>query len=177
MLSLLQQLHSLQVAVTGKVPRSCRVTGTQTSTCLMVVVLCFSLFLGSFYEGLSPCSSSISKTELSREISIHDSYTTTVKSRSLLAVQDQGVLDDPHPIGLGGEYPEWDHQGDVMVSWRLEQKHKQEEAELREAESRPLLLSTNETHAQKSILIDLHSHRSNETAQMLQLDRTVNETS
>uniref|UniRef100_A0A8C2AQU4 Cyclic AMP-responsive element-binding protein 3-like protein 2 n=1 Tax=Cyprinus carpio TaxID=7962 RepID=A0A8C2AQU4_CYPCA len=74
--SLLQQLHSLQVAVAGKVPRSCRVTGTQTSTCLMVVVLCFSVFLGSFYQGLSPCSS-ITKTDLSREISIQDSYTTT----------------------------------------------------------------------------------------------------
>uniref|UniRef100_A0A9J7ZGE2 Cyclic AMP-responsive element-binding protein 3-like protein 2 n=1 Tax=Cyprinus carpio carpio TaxID=630221 RepID=A0A9J7ZGE2_CYPCA len=80
--SLLQQLHSLQVAVAGKVPRSCRVTGTQTSTCLMVVVLCFSVFLGSFYQGLSPCSS-ITKTDLSREISIQDSYTTTVIIMSL----------------------------------------------------------------------------------------------
>lgn len=34
--SLLQQLQSLQAVVAGKVPRSCRMTGTQTSTCLMV---------------------------------------------------------------------------------------------------------------------------------------------
>uniref|UniRef100_A0A8C2JSM1 Cyclic AMP-responsive element-binding protein 3-like protein 2 n=1 Tax=Cyprinus carpio TaxID=7962 RepID=A0A8C2JSM1_CYPCA len=163
--SLLQQLHSLQVAVAGKVPRSCRVTGTQTSTCLMVVVLCFSVFLGSFYQGLSPCSS-ITKTDLSREISIQDSYTTTVKSRNLLSIPEHGGLDEPHPVGLGGEYPEWDHQAD---------------AELHEAEPRPLILNTNETRAQKSIVIDLHSHRSdkwsNETAKVIELERTVNETS
>uniref|UniRef100_A0A673FR30 Cyclic AMP-responsive element-binding protein 3-like protein 2 n=1 Tax=Sinocyclocheilus rhinocerous TaxID=307959 RepID=A0A673FR30_9TELE len=178
--SLLQQLHSLQAAVAGKVPRSCRVTGTQTSTCLMVVVLCFSVFLGSFYQGLSPCSS-ITKTDLSREISIQDSYTTTVRSRNLLSLPEHGGLDEPHPVGLGGDYPEWDHQVEVMAAWRLEQQHKQEQAELREAEPRPLILNTNETRAQKAILIDLHSHRSdqwsNETAKVIQLERTVNETS
>lgn len=178
--SLLQQLHSLQAAVAGKVPRSCRVTGTQTSTCLMVVVLCFSVFLGSFYQGLSPCSS-ITKTDLSREISIQDSYTTTVRSRNLLSIPEHGGLDEPHPVGLGGDYPEWDRQADVMAAWRLEQQHKLEQAELHQAEPRPLILNTNETRAQKAILIDLHSHRSdqwsNETAKVIQLERTVNETS
>ncbi|XP_051543791.1 cyclic AMP-responsive element-binding protein 3-like protein 2 isoform X2 [Myxocyprinus asiaticus] len=178
--SLLQQLHSLQAVVAGKVPRSCRVTGTQTSTCLMVVVLCFSVFLGSFYQGLSPCSS-VTKTGLTREISIQESYTATVKSRNLLAFEERGGLDDPHFIGLGGEYPEWDQQVDVMAAWRLEQQHKQEQAESHEAEPRPLLMNTNETHAQKSILLDLHSHRSdkwsNETAKVIELERTVNETS
>ncbi|XP_016125810.1 cyclic AMP-responsive element-binding protein 3-like protein 2 [Sinocyclocheilus grahami] len=178
--SLLQQLHSLQAAVAGKVPRSCRVTGTQTSTCLMVVVLCFSVFLGSFYQGLSPCSS-ITKTDLSREISIQDSYTTTVRSRNLLSLPEHGGLDEPHPVGLGGDYPEWDRQADEMAAWRLEQQHKQEQAELREAEPRPHILNTNETRVQKAILIDLHSHRSdqwsNETAKVIQLERTVNETS
>ncbi|XP_077090992.1 cyclic AMP-responsive element-binding protein 3-like protein 2 [Siphateles boraxobius] len=175
--SLLQQLHSLQAVVAGKVPQSCRVTGTQTSTCLMVVVLCFSVFLGSFYQGLSPCSS-ITKTGLTREISIQESYTATVKSRNLLSIQEHGGLDDPHLVGLGGEYPE---QADVMAAWRLEQQHKQELTELRETEPRPLLLNTNETHVQKAILIDLHSHRSdkwsNDTAKVIQLERTVNETS
>ncbi|XP_026090950.1 cyclic AMP-responsive element-binding protein 3-like protein 2 [Carassius auratus] len=173
--SLLQQLHSLQAAVAGKVPRSCRVTGTQTSTCLMVVVLCFSVFLGSFYQSLSPCSS-ITKTELSREISIQDSYTTTVRSRNLLSIPEHGGLDEPYPVGLGGDYPDWDRQADVMAAWRLEQQHKQEQAELREAEPRPLIKNTNETQGQKAILIDLHTHRSdqwsNETAKVLQLERT-----
>lgn len=43
---------------------------------VQVVVLCFSVFLGSFYQGLSPCSS-ITKTGLTREISIQESYTAT----------------------------------------------------------------------------------------------------
>lgn len=34
--TLLQQLQSLQAMVTGKLPKSCRVAGTQTSSCLMV---------------------------------------------------------------------------------------------------------------------------------------------
>lgn len=132
---------------------------------------------------------------------------STVKSRNLLSIPEHGGLDEPHhPVGLGGEYPEWDRQADVMAAWRLEQQHKQEQAELREAEPRPLILNTNETRAQKAILIDLHSHRywpsscscfpfdalqymeaegfcwfclrrSNETAKVIQLERTVNETS
>ncbi|XP_065120298.2 cyclic AMP-responsive element-binding protein 3-like protein 2 [Paramisgurnus dabryanus] len=172
--SLLQQLHSLQAVVAGKVPRSCRVTGTQTSTCLMVVVLCFSLFLGSFYQGLSPCSS-ITKTDRTRDVSIQDSYTTTVKSRNLLAISEHGGLDDPHFVGLGGEYPEWDGQVDVMATWRLEQQRKQEQADLHEVEPHPHLINTNDTH--KAFLIDLHTHRSNTTAKVIQLERTVNETS
>ncbi len=35
--SLLQQLQSLQAVLAGKVPKSCRVAGTQTSSCLMVL--------------------------------------------------------------------------------------------------------------------------------------------
>lgn len=45
---------------------------------MQVVVLCFSLFLGSFYQGLSPCSS-VAKTDLARDISIQETYTTTGK--------------------------------------------------------------------------------------------------
>lgn len=76
-----------------------------------------------------------------------------------MSIPEHGGLDEPHPVGLGGDYPEWDHQADVMAAWRLEQQHKLEQAELREAEPRPLILNTNETRAQKAILIDLHSHR------------------
>ncbi|XP_030632237.1 cyclic AMP-responsive element-binding protein 3-like protein 2 isoform X2 [Chanos chanos] len=174
--SLLQQLHSLQAVVAGKVPRSCRVTGTQTSTCLMVVVLCFAVFLGSFYQGLSPCST-ITKTSLSRELTMEESYTATVKSRSLLGFDEHGGVDEPHPSGLGGEYPDWDRHADVMATWRLEQQRRQEEVESHATESRPPFISSNDTQVQKPILIDLHSHRSNETTKVVELERTVNETS
>lgn len=44
--TLLQQLQKLQALVMGKVSRTCKLAGTQTSTCLMV----------SFSEGLPPAS-------------------------------------------------------------------------------------------------------------------------
>uniref|UniRef100_A0A8C6LFR7 Cyclic AMP-responsive element-binding protein 3-like protein 2 n=1 Tax=Nothobranchius furzeri TaxID=105023 RepID=A0A8C6LFR7_NOTFU len=79
--SLLQQLQSLQALVAGKVHRSCRVAGTQTSSCLMVVVLCFALFLGSFYpSGLSPCSSVAETGVSSSQMSVKESYTATGSS-------------------------------------------------------------------------------------------------
>ncbi|KAJ8381984.1 hypothetical protein SKAU_G00027620 [Synaphobranchus kaupii] len=182
--SLLQQLHTLQTVVAGKVPRSCKVTGTQTSTCLMVVVLCFAMFLGSFYQGLGPCST-ITKTGLSKELAMEESYTATVKSRSLLGYEDHSGLEEPHPSGLGGEYPEtWDRQMDAMATWRSLQEQRQEQQEQTErlrAESQPPFTHSNESHVQKPILIDLHSHRSlelrsNESAKVIELERTVNET-
>ncbi|XP_018585659.1 cyclic AMP-responsive element-binding protein 3-like protein 2 isoform X1 [Scleropages formosus] len=174
--SLLQQLHSLQAVVAGKVPRSCKVAGTQTSTCLMVLVLCFAVFLGSFYQGLGPCST-ITSTSLPVKSAMQESYTTTVKSRSLLGYEE-----------LPAEYLEqWDRQTDVMVTWRSQQQQEQEgveDAERHRAESHQLqpLAHSNDTHVQKPILIDLHSHRSlelrmNESTKVIHLERTVNETS
>ncbi|XP_076153088.1 cyclic AMP-responsive element-binding protein 3-like protein 2 [Alosa pseudoharengus] len=183
--SLLQQLHSLQAVVAGKVPRSCRVTaGTQTSTCLMVVVLCFAVFLGSFYQGLSPCSS-LTKTGLSRELSMQESYTATVKSRSLLSYEDHGgMMDESHPAGLGGEYPEWDAQMDVMATWRQEQQHLQEQHEAHTQAEETEFLHSNDTHSTQktAVLIDLNTHRSveqrsNDSTKVFELERTVNETS
>ncbi|XP_063073730.1 cyclic AMP-responsive element-binding protein 3-like protein 2 isoform X2 [Engraulis encrasicolus] len=194
--SLLQQLHSLQAVVAGKVPRSCRVTaGTQTSTCLMVVVLCFAVFLGSFYQGLNlnPYSS-IAKTTtaLRRDISMQESYTATVKSRSLLSYEDETAP----PAGLGGEYPEWDAQMDVMATWRREQQQRYDEEKHGEEalthththsqETHTPLLHSNDTHThtqqKTAVLIDLNTHRSldqrsNESSKVLELERTVNETS
>ncbi|KAL7827738.1 hypothetical protein AOLI_G00308900 [Acnodon oligacanthus] len=179
--SLLQQLHSLQAVVAGKVPRSCRMASTQTSTCLMVVVLCFAVVLGSFYQGLSPCSS-IAKTDLSRDLTIQESYTATVKSRTLLAYEDQRGGDELHPSGLGGEYPEWDTQVNVMAAWRLDQQHRPKQAELQAAELHPPFIQNNGTNTQKPLLIDLHAHRSveqqsNESPKVIELERTVNEPS
>ncbi|XP_074640172.1 cyclic AMP-responsive element-binding protein 3-like protein 2 [Tubulanus polymorphus] len=45
--SLLSQLQKLQSLV-GKVSRPSAVTSTQTGTCLMVLVLCFAMFMGSW---------------------------------------------------------------------------------------------------------------------------------
>ncbi|XP_053505986.1 cyclic AMP-responsive element-binding protein 3-like protein 2 [Ictalurus furcatus] len=179
--SLLQQLQSLQAMVTGKVPRSCKMASTQTSTCLMALVLCFAVFLGSFYQGLSPCSS-VTKTDLSRELTMQESYTTTVKSRSLLAVEEHGVGDEPRRSGLGGKYPEWDTQTIDMAMWRLEQQRRLKQATPQTPEPSPPFIQNNGTNTQKALLIDLHPHRSvesqsNESPKVIELERTVNEPS
>ncbi|KAK2832560.1 hypothetical protein Q7C36_016022 [Tachysurus vachellii] len=181
--SLLQQLHSLQAMVTGKVPRSCKMASTQTSTCLMALVLCFAVVLGSFYQSLSPCSS-ITKTDLSRKLTMQESYTTTVKSRNLLAVDKFGLGDELRPTGLGGKYPEWDTQTNDMAMWRLEPQHRVNQATPPTPEPSPHFSQNDSTNnsTQKALLIDLHTHRSAESQssegpKVIELERTVNEPS
>ncbi|XP_076861620.1 cyclic AMP-responsive element-binding protein 3-like protein 2 [Brachyhypopomus gauderio] len=174
--SLLQQLHSLQAAVAGKVPRSCRIASTQTSTCLMVVVLCFAVFLGSFYQG--PCSS-ITKSELPRELTMQE-YTATVKSRSLLEYDELSGVDEARLSGLGGDYPEWDGQANILTAWRPEPQHRPKQAEPQTAETHPTFVPNNGSSIQKGLLIDLHTHRSgdqraNESSKVIELERRVNE--
>lgn len=174
--SLIQQLHSLQAVVAGKVPRSCRMAGTQTSTCLMVVVLCFAVVLGSYQ--MSPCSS-ITKTDLSKGLATQESYTATVKSRNLLAYDNHGAVDDLHPSGLGGEYPEQDTKVNSMTARRLDQKHRHKQTEWQAAELQPSRNQNNGTNTQP-LLIDLHTHRSveqrsNDSPKVIELERMVNE--
>ncbi|RVE56535.1 hypothetical protein OJAV_G00222150 [Oryzias javanicus] len=167
--SLLQQLQSLQAMVTGKLPKSCRVAGTQTSSCLMVVVLCFALFLGSFCpSGLTPCSSVTETGMTSRQM---ESYTATVKSRSLLSTFEE---EPPQLLGLGGEYPEqWeDTTAVVMAAWRRSEQQKLEV----EPDTHPPFRNNNAT--QKNLLLDLHRSRANDSSRkVIELERSVNETS
>lgn len=179
--SLLQQLQSLQAVVAGKVPRSCRVAGTQTSSCLMVVVLCFSLFLGSFYpSSLTPCSTITETGHTSKQLAVKESYTTTVKSRNLLSTFED---EQPHLLGLGGEYPEqWeDTPALVMAAWRRSEQQKLG-AEPSRAETHPPFRSkNNDTQTSENLLLDLHrslEQRTNESSsKVIELERTVNETS
>ncbi|XP_068442775.1 cyclic AMP-responsive element-binding protein 3-like protein 2 [Clinocottus analis] len=178
--SLLQQLQSLQALVAGKVPKSCRMAGTQTSSCLMVVVLCFALFLGSFYPGgLTPCST-ITETGLaSKQHAVKDSYTTTVKSRNLLSTFED---EQPQLLGLGGEYPDqWEETtAVVLAAWRRSEQQKMS-VEPGMAETHPPFRNTsNDTQTAEKLLLDLHrslEQRTNESSKVLQLERTVNETS
>ncbi|XP_074520965.1 cyclic AMP-responsive element-binding protein 3-like protein 1 isoform X2 [Halichoeres trimaculatus] len=97
--SLLQQLQKLQSLISGKVvPRSCKMASTQTGTCLMMMVLCFVLVLGSFSPCLSPLSflsetSSLSSS--SAPLPSADLYTTSqVRSRSLLFYNEESPLEE-----------------------------------------------------------------------------------
>ncbi|XP_066523279.1 cyclic AMP-responsive element-binding protein 3-like protein 2 isoform X4 [Hoplias malabaricus] len=178
--SLLQQLQTLQVMVTGKVPRSCRMASTQTSTCLMVVVLCFAVFLGSFYQGLSPCSI-VTKTDISRELNMQESYTATVKSRNLLAYEEHRGIEELQPSGLGGDYPEWDGQVNVMAVWHLDQQLRHKQAETQATELHPPFIQNNGTNMQKPLVINMNTHStvqlSDETPKVIELERTVNKPS
>uniref|UniRef100_S4RZN2 cAMP responsive element binding protein 3 like 2 n=1 Tax=Petromyzon marinus TaxID=7757 RepID=S4RZN2_PETMA len=93
--SLLQQLQRLQTLVASKVPRPGKVATTQTSTCLMVVALCFALVLGGLTPSLSPLTpSSLAPSSLapssghSEEVALagKDAYTTTRSECHLLRV-------------------------------------------------------------------------------------------
>uniref|UniRef100_A0A3Q0QZL2 Cyclic AMP-responsive element-binding protein 3-like protein 2 n=1 Tax=Amphilophus citrinellus TaxID=61819 RepID=A0A3Q0QZL2_AMPCI len=179
--SLLQQLQSLQAVVAGKVPKSCRVIGTQTSSCLMVVVLCFALFLGSFYPSSFTSCSSITETGLaSKQLEVKDSYTATVKSRSLLSTFED---EQPHLLGLGGEYPDqWeDTPAVVMAAWRHSEQQKLEVESTRMETHPPFRNKSNDTQTSKNLLLDLHrslEQRTNESrSKVIELERTVNETS
>ncbi|XP_041445738.1 cyclic AMP-responsive element-binding protein 3-like protein 1 isoform X1 [Xenopus laevis] len=85
--SLLQQLQKLQALVTGKVPRPCKLAATQTSTCLMVMVLCFVLAFGSLIPSF-PEFSSGSQTVKSAPLLTPDLYTHSLSKSftSLLTV-------------------------------------------------------------------------------------------
>ncbi|KAK1168798.1 cyclic AMP-responsive element-binding protein 3-like protein 2 isoform X1 [Acipenser oxyrinchus oxyrinchus] len=172
--SLLQQLQCLQAVVAGKVPRSCRVASTQTGTCLMVVMLCFAVFLGSFSPSFGPCST-ITMTGVPSQSSAKESYTATVRSRSLLGYEERSALEELHPSVLSVEYSEaWDRQKDTGPRYT---------AQAQEPHSHTEYLSSNDTQTEKSKLINLHPHRShmelqaNESRKVIEIERTVNKTS
>lgn len=179
--SLLQQLQSLQAVVAGKVPKSCRVAGTQTSSCLMVVALCFALFFGSFYPSSLTSWSSVTETGLtSKPMAVKESYTTTVKSRSLLSTFED---EQPHVLGLGGEYPEQteDAPAVVMAAWRRSEQQKVE-GESGGVDARPPFRSkSNDTQTTKNLLLDLRRSleqiAKENRSKVIELERTVNETS
>ncbi|XP_041130960.1 cyclic AMP-responsive element-binding protein 3-like protein 1 [Polyodon spathula] len=102
--TLLQQLQKLQSLVTGKVNRSCKMASTQTGTCLMVVVLCFVLVLGSFMPSI-PEFSSVSQTVEATPLSSADAYTSSqIRSRSLLFYDEGASLEDRYSSFLAVEH-------------------------------------------------------------------------
>lgn len=175
--SLLQQLQALQAVVAGKVFKSCRVAGTQTSSCLMIVVLCFALFLGSFYPSSLTLPSTITETDhTSKQMGVQDSYTSVVKSRNLLSTFED---DQPHLLGLGGEYPDqWeDTPAVVMAAWRRSEQKKIAMTPSQVETYPPFRNKNNDTQR----LLDMHRFldpSSNESrSKVIELERTVNETS
>ncbi|XP_033845570.1 cyclic AMP-responsive element-binding protein 3-like protein 2 [Periophthalmus magnuspinnatus] len=175
--SLLQQLQALQAMVAGKVSKSCRVAGTQTSSCLMVVVLCFALFLGSFYPSSLAPSSTITNTDhTSKQMAVKDSYTSIVKSRSLLSTFED---EQPQLLGLGGEYPDqWeDTPAVVMAAWRRSEQQKIAVEPNRIETYPPFRNKNNDTQRLLDIHRSLDPRPNGSRSKVIELERTVNETS
>eukprot|EP00079_Xenopus_tropicalis_P034838 XP_017948609.1 PREDICTED: cyclic AMP-responsive element-binding protein 3-like protein 1 [Xenopus tropicalis] len=106
--SLLQQLQKLQALVTGKVPRPCKLAATQTSTCLMVMVLCFVLAFGSLIPSF-PEFSSGSQTVKSAPLLTPDIYThSQIRSRNLLSYDEgPGAMEEGPNSVLGLQKSDW----------------------------------------------------------------------
>ncbi|XP_061662098.1 cyclic AMP-responsive element-binding protein 3-like protein 2 [Syngnathoides biaculeatus] len=175
--SLLQQLQALQALLSGKVSKSCRVAGTQTSSCLMVLVLCFALFLGSFYPAsLTSVTGAADGGPASERPAVKESYAAAVKSRSLLSTFEE---EPPHPLGLGGDYPDqWEDTAAavVMAAWRRSGEQPTTSAvadETRPAETVPPFRSrSNKTGASDNMRRPLEQR-----AKSIALERSVNKTS
>lgn len=174
--TLLQQLQRLQVMVTGRVSRSYRMASTQTSTCIMVMVLCFAVALGSFSQSFGPYSS-IAKTALSSQISTQELYAASVvRSRNLLHFEDA-----VHPEERYTVTPSADH----MVVWDTKKEislHVVQTFEMTEAQKAERQFRTvNSTVMEKSVIIDLQTHRVNvelhaNKTKVVEIDGRVNAT-
>ncbi|XP_001630366.2 cyclic AMP-responsive element-binding protein 3-like protein 2 isoform X2 [Nematostella vectensis] len=88
--NLIGQLQKLQALISPKVQRPVNARSTQTSTCLMVVVLCFAVFVGSWSplsrNGITLHSHAVSDKTVAKQPM--DYSTPSVRSRVLLSVAD-----------------------------------------------------------------------------------------
>lgn len=171
--TLLQQLQKLQALVMGKVSRSCKLAGTQTGTCLMVVVLCFAVAFGSFFQGYGPYPSA-TKMALPSQHSISEPYTASiVRSRNLLIYEEHSPLEEPSGPAGAGEFGRWDRGPSLL---RTSGKEPLSDVEL------PHFLLSNESSLDKSVLLELQQHlvstklEGNESLKVVELDRRVNAT-
>ncbi|XP_059578796.1 cyclic AMP-responsive element-binding protein 3-like protein 1 isoform X2 [Alligator mississippiensis] len=101
--TLLQQLQKLQALVAGKVSRPYKMASTQTGTCLMVLVLCFVLVLGS----MMPCLPEFSSASQTVKATPAPDIYTTIQSRSLLFYDEgAGSLEESYSSFLPVEHPD-----------------------------------------------------------------------
>ncbi|GCC37220.1 hypothetical protein chiPu_0015721 [Chiloscyllium punctatum] len=187
--SLLQQLQGLQVLVAGKVPRPCKMASTQTSTCLMIVVLCFAIALGSFSNRFDPFSSSVTKSVLPVQDSTQESYAATVRSRHLLFYEEHpGFEDEISSVmstdaweKLAESVRERARLAQLLTARGSAQKQQVQEAVTHSEEPAEEYIISNETRTENSVLIELQSQRSLPSVGMngttVEIDRRVNTTS
>ncbi|XP_069759294.1 cyclic AMP-responsive element-binding protein 3-like protein 2 isoform X2 [Narcine bancroftii] len=180
--SLLQQLQGLQVLVAGKVPRSCKMASTQTSTCLMIVVLCFAVALGGLSNKFDPFSTSVTKTVVPIQDSTQESYTATVRSRHLLFYEERpGFEDDFSSMMSTDAWEKLAVRERARLAQFLTARSSVQEAVAHTEQPAEEYIIANETRTENAVLIELQSQRVlpsvgiNGTA--VEIDRRVNATS
>lgn len=172
--TLLQQLQRLQAMVAGKVSRSYKAASTQTSTCLMVVVLCFAVIFGSFTQTFDPYPSA---TKTLPEASVHslpESYTASiVRSRSILSFEEHHGWEDLYSAAVTVDSPDTLERSKEMIS----QHHTAALEELSRSQEKPHALS-NDSSQDPEVRHRFHSDFvHHEMTKIIELDRRVNATS
>ncbi|XP_056425512.1 cyclic AMP-responsive element-binding protein 3-like protein 2 [Hyla sarda] len=172
--TLLQQLQRLQAMVAGKVSRSYKAASTQTSTCLMVVVLCFAVIFGSFTQTFDPYPSA---TKTLPEPSVHavqESYAASiVRSRNILSFEEHHGWEELYSSAVTVESPDsWERSKEMMA-----QHHTAALEELSQSQEKTHIMS-NDSSWEPEVRHRFHSDfGQNEMTNVIELDRTVNATS
>ncbi|XP_063785052.1 cyclic AMP-responsive element-binding protein 3-like protein 2 isoform X2 [Pseudophryne corroboree] len=168
--TLLQQLQRLQAMVAGKVSRSYKVASTQTGTCLMVVVLCFAVFFGSFTQTFDPYPSA---TRTVQEHSLPESYAASiVRSRNLLIFEEHHGWEELHSSAVTVDTRDIWERATEMIS----QQHAAALEELSRSQEKSHMPS-NDSSRDGALRHRFSSDfGQNETTKIIELDR-VNTTS
>ena len=116
----------------------------------MVVVLCFAVAFGSFFQGYGPYPSA-TKMALPSQHPLSEPYTASVvRSRNLLIYEEHAPLEESSSPASAGELGGWDRGSSLLrASSGLEALP---EVDL------PHFLISNETSLEKSVLLELQQH-------------------
>ncbi|XP_040294395.1 cyclic AMP-responsive element-binding protein 3-like protein 2 [Bufo bufo] len=172
--TLLQQLQRLQAMVAGKVSHSYKAASTQTSTCLMVVVLCFAVIFGSFTQTFDPYPSATKTLPEPIVHSAQESYAASiVRSRSILSFEEHHGWEELYSSAVTVDSPDsWERSKEI-----ISQHHRATEEELSLSQEKPHTLS-NDSSLDPAVRHRFHSDfGQNEVTKVIELDRRVNATS
>uniref|UniRef100_A0A8C4QBJ5 cAMP responsive element binding protein 3-like 2 n=1 Tax=Eptatretus burgeri TaxID=7764 RepID=A0A8C4QBJ5_EPTBU len=175
--SLIQQLQRLQAMVASKIPVPCKAVATQTSTCLLAVMLCFALCFGTLVPyGLGTLSSRavVAQTGQPVALSARDAYTVPrIPSRSLLFHDETASFEEGH----SATWPVESTDGLDPATWHL-MEHEEQSAlswpeELTEPYSNAIsgLVVSNDTARNIAV-----SHYREDVTTEVSLEQTVNAT-
>ncbi|OBS80600.1 hypothetical protein A6R68_21196, partial [Neotoma lepida] len=114
-----------------------------------VVVLCFAVAFGSFFQGYGPYPSA-TKMALPSQHRLSEPYTASVvRSRNLLIYEEHSPLEESSSPASAGELGGWDRGSSLLRASGLEALP---EVDL------PHFIISNETSLEKSVLLELQQH-------------------